>query len=59
MEVAFPDASAETIAFEVEIDEALPAWQDLALWIAWPAMAMGIFALQQWLVRGSGRKVVA
>jgi hypothetical protein len=38
------------IDFDVEVAEALPPWLDLSLWIGWPLVAIGCFALHQWLV---------
>jgi len=42
---------AATISGAVEAAGALPRWQELWLWIAWPAVAIVLFAFHQVLVR--------
>ena len=37
------------IGFDVEIVEPLPSWLDLIAWIAWPFVAIGLFAIHQLL----------
>ena len=38
------------ISFDVEVAEGPPPWLDLSVWIGWPLVAIGCFALHQWLV---------
>jgi hypothetical protein len=40
---------------QLEIGPPLPSWIDLAVWIGWPAAAIVLFALHQWLVRRHGQ----
>jgi hypothetical protein len=39
------------VHFEMEAEEPLTGLADLGPWIAWPAVAILVFALHQWLVR--------
>jgi len=39
------------IGGDVEAGPALPRWQELWLWIAWPAVAVALFGIHQVLVR--------
>ncbi|MBA4186995.1 MAG: hypothetical protein C0467_03155 [Planctomycetaceae bacterium] len=45
------DGESETVAFELEAGEPLPRWVSFAGWIAWPTVAILVFALHQFLVR--------
>src|ERR1700677_701325 len=45
----------ETVGFDAEVDEALPAWLDMSLWIGWPLVAVGLFALHRWLSSSRGK----
>ncbi|CAN5118790.1 hypothetical protein BH11PLA2_BH11PLA2_16740 [soil metagenome] len=45
---------AET-TFELEIAEPLPAWWNLAAWIAWPLLAVVLFAIHRRLVKRRNR----
>jgi hypothetical protein len=38
------------VAFDVEVAEAPPPWLQLGLWIGWPLVAIGVFAVHQLLV---------
>jgi hypothetical protein len=38
--------------FEVEAAEAAPRWLTLWPWLAWPALAIVLFGIHQWLARG-------
>jgi hypothetical protein len=40
---------------DLEVGPPLPYWIDLGMWIGWPAAAILLFALHQWLVRRHGR----
>jgi len=42
---------SEEVAFDLEAGEPLPRWVSLAGWIAWPAVAILVFAVHQMLVR--------
>ncbi len=42
---------SEAVAFELEAGEPLPRWMSLTGWIAWPAVALLVFAVHQVLVR--------
>jgi hypothetical protein len=44
-------APPQAIGFDVEVADAPPPWLDLSLWIGWPLLAIGLFAVHQWLVR--------
>jgi len=39
------------IGGELEAAAALPRWQELGLWIGWPALAIGLFVLHRLLMR--------
>ena len=39
------------VAFEVEAAAALPRWLTLWPWLCWPAVAVLLFCIHQWLVR--------
>jgi hypothetical protein len=39
------------VRFELEIGEPLPEWFAMAGWIAWPAAAVGLYAVHRLLVR--------
>jgi hypothetical protein len=41
---------------QLEVGPPLPSWIDLMMWIGWPAAAIALFALHQWLVRRHGRQ---
>jgi hypothetical protein len=41
---------APPIAFDVEVAEALPPWLHMGLWIGWPLVAIGVFAVHQLLI---------
>ncbi|MCS6852955.1 MAG: hypothetical protein NZ700_17495 [Gemmataceae bacterium] len=43
------------ISCNVEVAEAPPRWADLSLWLTWPVLPIGLYAWQQWLVRGRDR----
>jgi hypothetical protein len=43
------------VHYQMEAEEPLTRLDDLGLWIAWPAVAILVFAVHQWLVR---RRVV-
>lgn len=49
LQVTVQEAPAP-IELEVEVAGALPSWVDLSLWIGWPALAVVLFAIHQWLV---------
>lgn len=36
---------------ELDVGEPLPSWVELAPWIGWPAAAIVLFAIHQWLAR--------
>jgi hypothetical protein len=36
---------------QLEVGQPLPSWIDLAMWIGWPAIAIVLFAVHQWLVQ--------
>lgn len=38
------------IELEVVVAGAMPSWVDLSLWIGWPAVAVVLFGIHQWLV---------
>jgi len=42
--------------FDVIVAQAAPPWLDLSLWIGWPLLAVGLFALHQWLVSRRPRR---
>jgi hypothetical protein len=50
IEVSGPHGPATT-RFAVEVSEPLPAIPDLAVWIGWPAVVVGIFVLHRLLVQ--------
>lgn len=51
IEVLVREAGEELlIAFDAEVAPAPPAWMELGLWIGWPAIAIGLFAVHQLLV---------
>jgi hypothetical protein len=43
------------VGFQVEAAEALPHWASLWPWVSWPAVAVLLFAVHQWLVRRKAR----
>jgi hypothetical protein len=47
------DSRVETV---LEIGPPMPAWLDLGLWIGWPALAILLFAVHQYLVRAATRR---
>ncbi len=50
IEVTMPGSTnGPPIGFDVEVAEPPPAWLDLGLWIGWPLLAIGLFAVHQWL----------
>jgi hypothetical protein len=57
VEVAMGTGESVPIEFEVEAAEPLPAWIDLGLWIGWPAVVAGLFAIHQLLVHRRQRTV--
>ena len=46
------DSPVETV---LEVGPPMPAWIDLGLWIGWPALAILLFALHQYLARRATR----
>jgi hypothetical protein len=44
------------VRFEVEAAEAAPQWPALWPWLVWPALAILLFTLHQWLVRRKDRE---
>ena len=47
------DSRVETV---LEVGPPMPAWIDLGLWIGWPAFAILLFALHQYLVRAATQR---
>lgn len=45
------------VHFEMEADEPLPYMGELAPWIAWPAAAILLFGVHQWLVRRRSQSI--
>jgi hypothetical protein len=43
--------SSEPIGFDVEVERPAPPWFDLSLWIAWPLVPIGLFAMAQFRTR--------
>jgi hypothetical protein len=43
------------VQFEMEADEPLPRFWEMTPWIAWPAAAILLFCVHQWLVRRKSR----
>jgi len=39
------------IGFDVVVAPPAPPWLDMSPWIAWPLLAIGLYALHQWLVQ--------
>ena len=39
------------LRFDAEAADQPPSWQSLAPWVSWPALAVLLFAVHQWLVR--------
>jgi hypothetical protein len=47
-----------TIGGDLDVEEALPQWHELWLWIGWPAGAITLFGIHQGLVRRKlGRRI--
>ncbi len=44
------------VRFELEAAEAAPPWPALWPWLAWPALAIVLFGIHQWLVRRRNRQ---
>jgi hypothetical protein len=44
------------VRFEVEAAEAAPRWLALWPWLSWPALAILLFGIHQWLVRRKDRE---
>ncbi len=38
------------IRFDLDVAQQPPPWLDLSLWIGWPLLAIGVFAVHQYLV---------
>lgn len=53
VEVEVQGSRVETV---VEVAAPLPSWMDLGLWITWPAAAILLFVLHQYLVRAGTNK---
>jgi hypothetical protein len=47
------------LRFEVQVNEALPRWQELWPWFAWPALIVLIFSGHRGLVRRTRRSIGA
>jgi hypothetical protein len=39
------------VRFDAEAADRPPSWQAMAPWVSWPALAVLLFAVHQWLVR--------
>jgi hypothetical protein len=44
------DAGSVHVRFDLEAAERLPDWLAIWPWISWPALAVGLFGIHQWLV---------
>jgi hypothetical protein len=52
VEVVFEDQTgALRVHFEMQVGESLPAPGEMAPWVAWPAAAILLFGVHQWLAR--------
>lgn len=52
---ALPNAEPMVIAFDAEVAEPLPRWRELATWIFWPFIPIGLFGLHIGLSARRGR----
>jgi hypothetical protein len=48
--VAVEVGGKPAVAFKVDVAPALPGWLDLAWWIAWPGIAVGLFGVHRLLL---------
>jgi hypothetical protein len=44
-------SQGQPIGFDVEVAEAFPPWLQMSLWIGWPLVAIGLFAVHQFRIR--------
>lgn len=44
------------LSFSMEVDQRLPRLWEMAPWMAWPALAIALFGVHQWLVRRKERR---
>jgi hypothetical protein len=42
----------QPIEFDVEVAQPAPPWLSMSLWIAWPLVPIGLFAIHQFRLRG-------
>ncbi len=47
---AEPSAEGETVSFTADVAERLPRWRELAGWIFWPVVPIGLFGTHLYLV---------
>lgn len=38
----------EPLRFDVDVGEPPPSWHEMCLWIGWPLLVIGAFAIRQW-----------
>jgi hypothetical protein len=50
VEVVAQGVGQGPIGFDIDVAEAQPPWLDMTVWIGWPLVAIGLFAVHQWLV---------
>jgi hypothetical protein len=43
---------SQPIGFDVEVAQPAPAWLEMSLWIAWPLVPIGLFAIHQCRLKG-------
>ena len=44
-------SQGQPIGFDVEVAEAFPPWLQMSLWIGWPLVAIGLFAVHQYRIQ--------
>jgi hypothetical protein len=47
LEVTVAGHDAEPVICDVDVDEPPPAWLDLAWWVGWPVLAVGLFVIHR------------
>lgn len=56
--VASPRVANDSATFTLEVGEPLSDWWDMAPWIGWPALAIGLFGIHNHLAMRTGPKYI-